>query len=365
MLPYLKEDFGNPSNTLHAYGWSAENAVKKAAEKVAALLNCKAGELTWNAGATEGNNTVIFGLIRKLKMQNPNESIHIVTSKAEHWSVLSALQAAEKFEKISVTYMPVNNQGTVSVEELQKHIRPETKLVSLIWVNNETGSINPVSELAEFCQKNKIYFHTDGTQAIGKIEIDLQKNPLHFLTFSSHKFCGPKGVGALYMRALNPTVEIEPYLLGGGQQHNRRSGTLNVPAIVGTGIAAEISLNEMADESKRTRELLQNLYLELKAKLPSLQINGPDFPARSPANLSLLMPKMIDLVLPALSSLAFSQGSACQTGEATSSHVLASLGLSPEQAQCTIRLSIGRFTTSDELQKAAKIIISAFKSDLL
>ncbi|MBC7420348.1 MAG: cysteine desulfurase [Bdellovibrio sp.] len=361
MLPYFHHDFGNPANTLNSYGWSAESAVKKASEQVAHLIHCKASDLVWNAGATEGNNSVIFGLIRKLKNENPDEKIHFITSNAEHWSVLNSFKAAEKYEKIEVTYMPVNVEGMISVEELKKHLKPHTKLVSLIWVNNEIGSINPVEELAQVCQENKIYFHTDATQAVGKIDVNLEKTPVHFLTFSAHKFYGPKGVGALYIRSQNPSIHIEPFILGGGHQNNRRSGTLNVPGIVGAGAAAAICEKEMTEDSQRTHDFCVQLYNLLKVNLPGVEINGPTLTHRSPINLSLIMPASIDLFLPALSGLAFSQGSACHTVETSSSHVLSAIGRSPMQASRTIRLSLGRWTNESEILEAARLISNAFK----
>ncbi|MBC7740726.1 MAG: cysteine desulfurase [Bdellovibrionaceae bacterium] len=361
MLPYFTDHFGNPANTLNAYGWSAENAVKKAAEQVAHLIGCKPAELTWNAGATEGNNSVIFGLIRKLKKENQKEPIHLITSNAEHWSVLNSFKAAEEFENIETTYIPTNADGIVTAPELKKHVRPNTRLVSLIWVNNEIGSINPVEELAAFCQAQKIYFHTDATQAVGKIAVNLQNSNIHFLTFSAHKFYGPKGVGILYMRGHNPAVEIEPFILGGGQQNGRRSGTLNVPAIVGAGFAASICEKEMLEDSRRTSELCAKLFSKLGEKIPTLQLNGPPLNHRSPINLSLIMPVSIDLVLPALAGLAFSQGSACHTGETSSSHVLAAIGRTVSEAQRTIRLSLGRWTTPSEIDEAVRLIFNAFQ----
>ena len=298
----------------------------------------------------------------KLKKETPNEPIHLITSNAEHWSVLNSFKAAEQFEKVSTTYIPVNKDGVVTTAELKKYIRPETKLVSLIWVNNEIGSINPVSELASLCHENKIYFHTDGTQAVGKIIVDLSSSKIHFLTFSAHKFYGPKGAGVLYTRSHQPAVIIEPFILGGGQQNNRRSGTLNVPAIVGTGVAAEICEKEMVEDSLRTKKLCEKLYSQLKEKLKDLKLNGPELSQRSPINLSLVLPQPIDLVLPALSGLAFSQGSACHTGETSSSHVLAAIGRSTAEAQCTIRLSLGRWTKESDIEEAARLILNAFKA---
>ncbi len=363
MLPYLKEDFGNPSNTLHSYGWAAENAVTKASAQVASLLHCRPQEIIWNAGATEGNNSVVFGLIRKLKQQDSTSPIHLITSNAEHWSVLNSFAAAEKYEGVEVTYVPVNEEGVVTLSELKKHLRPHTKLISLIWINNEIGSINPIQEIAEFCQQHHIYFHTDATQAVGKVAINLQSTPIHFLTFSAHKFCGPKGVGVLIARSANP-VEIEPYIFGGGQQHNRRSGTLNVPAIVGAGKACELCQAKMQDDAESSRRMLKKFWMQLSEKLPGVKLNGPALENRSPVNLSLLMPQMIDLVLPQLSRIAFSQGSACQSEETKSSHVLKAIRLTPVQAQCTMRLSIGRFTQQTDLDTALEVLLNAFKPNV-
>lgn len=358
MLPYLTENFGNPANTLHAYGWTAEQAVQRANQQISDLIHCQPHEVVWTSGATEGNNATIFGLVRKLKAENPDEKIHIITSNAEHWSVLSTCEAVEKYEQVEVSYVPVNHEGLVTLAELKKHIRPETKLVSLIWVNNEIGSINPITELATYCHQNKIYFHTDATQAVGKIEVNLKNTPVHFLTFSAHKFYGPKGIGALVIRN---GLEIEAFIVGGGQQKNRRSGTLNVPAIVGAGKAAELCAEELATGLSHTRTLLESFWQHLQTNLPGTKLNGPAVQQRSPVNLSLLMPQMIDLYLPKLSPIAFSKGSACQTGEASTSHVLKAIGLTPFQAQCTIRLSIGRFTTQDELEAALKVILNTFR----
>jgi len=361
MLPFLYENFGNPANVLNEYGWTADNAIKEATESVAHLLKCHPHELVWNAGASEGNNTVVLTLIRKLKQLEPTEKIHFITSEAEHLSVINAFKAAQQFENIELDIIPVSKEGIVTVDELKKFIKPHTKLVSLMWVNNEIGAINPIHELATFCNDNKIYFHTDATQAIGKIEIDLQKTPVHFLTFSSHKFYGPKGVGAIFTRQ---QIQLDALIHGGGQQRNQRAGTMNVPAIVGTGIAAKIAAEKMHDESKYTRHLLQLFYSLLKSELPDIAVNGPaveDQQHRSPMNLSICFSKPANLVLLQLSSIAFSLGSACSSAGVTSSHVLKAIGLTPEQAQSTIRFSVGRWTTEDDIQKAAKTLIEAFK----
>ncbi len=361
MLPFFTETFGNPSNTLNPYGWAAENAVKFATDQVADLIHCKAHELTWNCGATEGNNAVVFGLIRKLRKINLDEKIHFLTSNAEHLSVINSFRAAKQFEKIEVDFIAVNSTGTVDVETLKKYIKPYTKLVSLMWINNEIGTINPIHELATFCQNNEIYFHTDATQALGKVEIDLQKTPIHFLTFSGHKFYGPKGVGCLYIRSSGPHIEIEPFLFGGGHQQGRRSGTLNVPAIVGTGKAANMLKHQWKQEMSRIESLSKKLYQQIQNTLPNVILNGPDLGLRAPNNLSLTFDTPIDVVLSDLQSLAFSQGSACSTTGVSSSHVLKAIGVDLTAAQRTMRLSLGRWTTEDEINLAAETLIKVFK----
>ncbi|OFZ30149.1 MAG: hypothetical protein A2622_09890 [Bdellovibrionales bacterium RIFCSPHIGHO2_01_FULL_40_29] len=362
MLPYFTEKFGNPANTLNAYGWTAESAVKTATGQVAKLIHCKSNEIIWNAGATEGNNSVVFGLIRKLRAENPNEKIHFLTSATEHLSVINSFLAAKKYEGIDVDFMPVQKDGTITPEILQKWIKPHTKLVSIMWVNNEIGSINPISELAPICNDQQIYFHTDATQAVGKIDVNLEKTPVHFLTFSAHKLYGPKGVGCLFTRSANPHVEIVPYLFGGGHQHGQRSGTLNVPGIVGAGKACEMANEKWLQESQQTQKMLQKFYEQLKEFIPTVSLNGPELERRSPINLSLTMNSPIELALPQLTGLAFSQGSACSTTEVTSSHVLKAIGLSLNQAQNTIRLSIGRWTTEAEMNQALEVLIKVFKS---
>lgn len=364
MLPYFTTLYGNPANQLHAYGWSASTAVEKASTQTATLINAKSPqEIVWNSGATEGNNSVFWGLTQKIKLETPNQKIHFITSEIEHASVLKTFAHLKKHEGIEYTVLPVNSEGFVSLSDLQAAFRPETKLVSIIWVNNEIGTIQPIHELATYCNTKSIYFHTDATQAIGKIHIDLQKTPIHFLTASSHKMYGPKGIGFLYTRSLNPHIEIENFLSGGGHQNNKRSGTLNVPSIVGAGFACEIAHKEMKSENEKS-VMLQKLFLsELKSIFPDVILNGPtlDSGLRSPMNLSLTFPnKPIDLYISKLMGLAFSQGSACSTGETSISPVLKAIGLNYSSATCTIRLSVGRLTTEQDIHAAVRIFKAAF-----
>lgn len=366
MLPYLTTQFGNPANQLHAYGWAASTAVEKASTQTAHLINAAtAKEIVWNSGATEGNNSVFWGITQKIKLESPTEKIHFITSEIEHASVLKTFAHLKKHEGIEYSVLPVDKLGFVSLNDLKSACRPETKLVSIMWVNNEIGTIQPIHELATYCNDNQIYFHTDATQAIGKIQIDLQKTPIHFLTASSHKMYGPKGIGFLYTRSLNPHIEIESFLSGGGHQNNKRSGTLNVPSIVGAGLACEIAYKEMNAEIEKS-VALQKLFLsELKTIFPDLILNGPSLDSghRSPMNLSLTFPnKPIDLYISKLMGLAFSQGSACSSGETSISPVLKAIGLNYSSAASTIRLSVGRLTTADDIHAAVRIFKTAFSA---
>lgn len=366
MLPHMTSLFGNPANQLHAYGWASKNAVQKATEQTQLLIHAaRPEEIIWNSGATEGNNSVFWGLTKKLKKEDPTQKIHFITTNIEHASVVKTFEYLKLHEGIEFTILPVDNIGFITLDQIQKAITPYTKLVSVMWVNNEIGTVQPISEIAHFCQNQKIYFHTDATQAIGKIEINLTTTPIHFLTASSHKMYGPKGVGFLYTRSLNPHIEIEHFLSGGGHQNNKRSGTLNVPAIVGAGLACEIAFNEMPTENKKNKHLQKLFFTELKKDFPDLILNGPDLESnlRSSINLSLTFPNFpIDLFISKLTGLAFSQGSACSSGETTTSPVLKAIGLTQEQASCTVRLSVGRLTSEEDVYAAARIFKAAFRS---
>ncbi len=364
MLPFMTTHFGNPANQLHAYGWAASAAVENANLQTANLIHCKPTEIVWNSGATEGNNSVFWGVVKSLKKQNPNDKIHFITTNIEHASVLKTFEFLKIHENIEYTVLPVDSLGFVSLQQIHAATKSETKLISVMWVNNEIGTIQPIPDIANFCQSKEIYFHTDATQAIGKVEIDLKNMPIHFLTASSHKMYGPKGTGFLYTRSLNPHVQIENYLSGGGHQNNKRSGTLNVPAIVGAGRACEISKNEFKIENEKNHRFQKLFLVELKKEFPNLILNGPalDSNQRSSINLNITFPNIpIDLFISKLTGLAFSQGSACHSGETSMSPVLKAIGLTQEQAGCTIRLSVGRLTTDQNVLSAVQIFAAAFK----
>jgi cysteine desulfurase len=358
MEPYFRTHFGNPASFSHQWGWAAQKGVDLARKQVASLIQAKPAEINFTGGATESNNWVIFGMMEKLRAENPTAPIHFVTSSIEHSSVLNSMKEVQR-RGVEVDFVKPNKFGQVEVDAVAKVLKPHTRLMSFIWVNNEIGSINPVTELSILAKNKKIYLHSDATQAVGKIPLNLQDTPVDFLSASAHKFYGPKGVGFLYVRSSQPKITLPPFLFGGGQEQGHRSGTLNVPGIVGLGQAAAICEMMLVEEWARTTELRHHLWKTVQEKIPGVQLNG--HPAeRSPINLSLTFPgKNIEGLLPKLGRLGFSQGSACHTGSLEISPMLKEIGLSAEQAQGTLRLSLGRWTTEEELDRAVEILAKA------
>ncbi|HWU43527.1 MAG TPA: cysteine desulfurase family protein [Bdellovibrio sp.] len=357
MEPYFKEHFGNAASAAHHWGWAAENATQKARAQVASLIGAKSTEVIFTSGATESNNWVIFGLISKLREENPYEPLHFITSCVEHSSIMKAMEAARKLN-VEVDILPVNHYGQVKIETVQAALKPHTKLMSFMWVNNEVGSFNPITELAKLAKENKIYLHTDATQAVGKIPVNVTEIGIDLMSFSGHKIYGPKGVGALYIRSKDPKVQINPLIYGGGQERGLRSGTLNVPAIVGLGAAAEICQHNLPLEMERMISLRNFMWHQLHESIPGIQLNGHPT-ERSPASLNISLPAKTETLLPHLQKLGVSTGSACSTGAMTISHVLHGIGLTSEQAQSSLRLSLGRWTTENEILRAVEILRNA------
>lgn len=362
MRPYFLEHFGNPASGQHAWGWTAQAAVEAARTEVAQLIGADNEEIVFNSGATEGNNTVLFGVYHQCRAENPDLPIHIIVTQVEHSSVLKAALSLRDLG-VEVDLAPVDSEGRVSPATIEKLIKPHTRLISALWVNNEVGSINPIREIGELARNHKIYFHTDATQAVGKIPVNLQELPVDLLTFSGHKIYGPKGVGVLFMRAKSPHVTLHPLLCGGGHERGRRSGTLNVPAIVGLGKAAQLERLHGARESERLSRLRERFVSQVLETIPGARLNGPRHD-RSPINMSLTFPgHPIDTRLPRLLKLGFSTGSACSAGRTAVSHVLSAIGLNEDDATCTLRLSIGRWTTELELTTTLEILRDAFASN--
>ncbi len=373
MLPYLKGEFGNAASN-HPYGWSALTAVEEARTSIANILGVlKSKEIIFTSGATEANNTAILGLAYKIKKQHPKLKAHFITSKAEHSSVLGPFEVIEKDFAYDVTYVEVNEFGQVEVGQVEKYIRPETVLMSFIWGNNEIGSINPMRLLSELAHKNNILFHTDATQAFGKIsEVNLNSVKFDMLSLSGHKIYGPKGVGALYVGSkVKDSVGggLHPLLWGGGHEDGMRAGTLNVPGIVGLGEACRlINYSECEDIKLKAKYFLmelQNYFQIINStslnKLPSKEIKLNGHPVdRLPGQLNLqFINTRMDQLIHQMASIAVSTTSACGSGGV--SHVLKAIGLSLNEIHSSVRIGIGRFTTKDDLDFALQTFKNILK----
>lgn len=360
MEPYFKQHFGNPASAGHTWGWAAEAAVAKGRDQVASLIGAKPQEVIFTSGATESNNWAVFGLLSKLREINPQEPVHFITSNVEHSSIMKAMAALGRWN-VDVDFLPVDSFGQVHVEQVKKALRPHTRMMSFIWVNNEIGTINPIGELAALAKENRIYLHTDATQAVGKIPLNVTEMGIDLMSFSAHKIYGPKGIGALYIRGKDPKVQLDPLIYGGGQERGLRSGTINVPGVVGFGKAAEICRLQGAYESSRILELKQSLWRQLQESIPGVKLNGHPS-VRAVNNLNITLPNVkTEKLLGHLQKLGVSTGSACGTGAMVISHVLTGIGLSNEEVQCSLRLSLGRWTTAEEITRATEVLKSALK----
>ena len=363
MRPYFTEIFGNAASATHSFGHAAQDAVLRARNQVAALLNVEqddrqgAREIVFTSGATEANNLAIKGVAATYR----EKGRHLITQATEHKAVIESCQrlAAEGFE---ITWLAVDRTGRVSVEQLADAIRPDTLLVSIMYANNETGTIQPVREIGQVCKQREVFFHTDATQAVGKAPIDVHADGIDLLSLSAHKFYGPKGNGALFVRRKGPRVRLMPLFDGGGHERGYRSGTLNVPGIVGLGAACEIALRDMAEESRRLSAMRDAFESRVKAGVDRVFING-DTEHRLPhvSNLSFAGADGSSL-LRALDDIALSSGSACTSASLQASHVLRAMGIADELAHNSIRFSLGRFTTQEEVDYVAAKVVRAVAS---
>lgn len=344
ILPYLKSDFGNASSKSHCFGWKAEAAVENARGKVAKLLGCHSKEIVFTSGATESNNFVLRGVADGYEKRGN----HIITSQIEHKCVLATCEYLEK-RGFQVTYLPVDETGKIRLSDLRAAIRPETILVSIMAANNETGTIQPLEEIGALTREKGILFHTDAAQAVGKIPLNMDLMKIDLLSLSAHKFYGPKGVGAVYVRRKDPRVEPLPLLFGGGQENGFRSGTLNVPGIVGLGKAAEVAREHLDAEVARVSYLRDMLHHGLEARLGKVHLNGHPTD-RLPQSLNVSFPYVeSDSLVASLKNIAVSSTSACMSAAAIPSYVLAAMGLEPERIHGSIRFGLGRFTTEEEI----------------
>ncbi|UOQ52414.1 IscS subfamily cysteine desulfurase [Hymenobacter cellulosivorans] len=346
MMPYLTEVFGNAASRNHPFGWAAEEAVDYAREQIASLINCDSKEIIFTSGATESDNLGIKGVF-EMYAQKGN---HIITATTEHKAVLDTCKHIEKLGG-RVTYLPVNSEGLISLEELEAAMTPQTILVTIMYGNNETGTIQPIREIAAIAHKHGALFMTDGTQAVGKIPVDVIADGIDIMAFTAHKMYGPKGVGALYVRRKNPRVKVTAQMDGGGHERGMRSGTLNVPGIVGLGKACELSRLEMAADTARLSALRDKLERELLT-LEESYVNGSrEHRLPHVTNISFKYVEGEGLMM-GVKDLAVSSGSACTSASLEPSYVLKALGLSDDLAHSSLRFGLSRFTTEEQIDYA-------------
>ena len=347
MLPYFTERFGNPHSKQHPWGWEARDAAEKARTQVAGLINASASEIVFTSGATESNNLAIRGTVSACARRGR----HVITVATEHKSVLDVCAALGR-EGCDVTVLGVGTTGLIDLDELRAALRPETVLVSVMAANNEIGTLQPMAEIGAIARAHGALLHTDAAQGAGKIPIDVQAMQIDLLSLTGHKFYGPKGCGALFVRRMKPRLALPPQLLGGGQENGLRSGTLNVPGIVGLGHAAELCRLEMSAEASRLAALRDRLLDGLRARVSTVRVNGT-LDRRLPHNLHVSFPGVEgEQLLMALGDLAVSTGSACSSGSQAPSHVLQAIGAATEDAGASIRFGLGRSTSEADVDFA-------------
>ena len=356
MLPYFTTKFGNAASRNHSFGWDAEQAVETAREQIASLIGATPKEIIFTSGATESNNLAIKG-IAEMYRERGN---HIITQVTEHKAVLDTCKRLEKYG-YRVTYLPVKADGLIDMEDLKRAIDDKTILVSIMAANNEIGVIQPIAEIGKLCHEKGVIFHTDGVQAVGKIPIDVQAMNIDVMSITAHKLYGPKGVGALYVRRRNPRVQIAAQIDGGGHERGMRSGTLNVPGIVGLGQACAIAQAEMPAEAARLQSMRDSLRAKLDAALDYVEVNG-SWEHRLPGNLNMSFVYVEgESLLMGINDVAVSSGSACTSATLEPSYVLKALGLGDDVAHSSIRFGLGRFNTQAECDYVADKIIGIVK----
>jgi cysteine desulfurase len=358
MLPYFTERFGNPASKQHEYGWEAQKAVDVARGQVAALIGATAAEIVFTSGATESNNLAIKGVAHALRERGD----HVITVATEHKSVLDSCKHLEQ-EGCRVTWLGVNAQGFIDLAELRAAITRRTILLSVMAANNEIGVLQPLTEIGAIAQANGVVFHTDAAQAAGKIRLDVGSMGVDLLSLTGHKYYGPKGAGALYVRRRKPKLHISCQIDGGGHENGLRSGTLNVPGIVGLGRAAELCRIEMAEESVRLSRLRDRLLAGLQRGADGVTLNGPTGERRLPHNLHVSFSDVEgEALLMALGDLAVSTGSACSSGSQAPSHVLQAIGATSDRAGASIRFGLGRNTTEADIDFAIERVTAVVQS---
>ena len=345
MLPYFSEKFGNAASRNHSFGWEAEEAVDKARNQIATLINAKPKEIVFTSGATESDNLAIKGIVEFYK----DKGNHFITCVTEHKAVLDSCRMLERTGKAVVTYLPVDRYGMVDPDSVRKAITDKTVLITIMYANNEIGTIHPIREIGRIAKEKGVLFHCDAVQAAGKIPVDVERDGIDLASLSAHKIYGPKGVGALYVRSKGPRVRITAQMDGGGHERGMRSGTLNVTGIVGLGKACEVAQAEMADETRRLLDLRGKLQAGIFERLEDVTLNGHPT-ERLPGNLNLSFAYVEgESLLMGISDVAVSSGSACTSATLEPSYVIRALGVSEELAHSSIRFGLGRFNTEAEV----------------
>jgi len=368
MLPYFNEFYGNPGSRSHSFGDAAHEAVDRSQQTIATSLGAEDSEILFTSGATESNNLAIRGVVERYARKGR----HLVSVRTEHRSVLDPLERLSKRD-CELTLLDVEQHGSARAglldpQRLADALRDDTVLASVMLANNEIGVIQPIRELAGICHERDVLFHCDATQAVGKIPVNVQDLGVDLMSFTAHKIYGPKGVGGLYVRSRNPIVRISPQITGGGQQSNRRSGTLNVPGIIGLAMALELCLAELETEQQRLAALRNRLFSGIRERVKNSELNGPGLeediavgpPTRLPGNLNVAFHHVDgEAVLLEMQQLAVSSGATCASNEPGPSHVLLALGLGEDLARGSLRFGLGRFNTAEEVEQAVELVVSA------
>ena len=353
MLPYFTEKFGNSASRNHQFGWDAEAGVDTAREQIARLIHAKSKEIIFTSGATESDNLALKGVVEFYK----DKGNHIITAVTEHKAILDTCKALERAGKATVTYLPVDQKGSVDLDDLRRAITDKTILISLMHANNEIGTIHPLREIGRIAKEKGVFFHTDATQGVGKIAVDVEDMGIDLMSFTAHKIYGPKGCGGLYVRSKGPRVRLTPMMDGGGHERGMRSGTLNVPGIVGLGRAAEICRTEMDADTRTQLALRERLHKGLFEQLDEVYLNGHPT-ERLPGNLNVSFAYVEgESLLMGLKDIAVSSGSACTSATLEPSYVLRALGVGEDLAHTSIRFGLGRFNTEEEVDYVVERVV--------
>jgi cysteine desulfurase len=345
MMPYFREKFGNAASRNHSFGWEAEEAVDKARNQIASLINAKSKEIIFTSGATESDNLAIKGVLEFYK----DKGNHVITCVTEHKAVLDSCRALERSGKATVTYLPVDRYGMVDPDAVRRAITEKTVLITIMYANNEIGTIHPIREIGRIAKEKGVVFHCDAVQAAGKIPVDVERDGIDLASLSAHKIYGPKGIGAIYVRSKGPRIRITAQVDGGGHERGMRSGTLNVTGIVGLGKACEVAQAEMTEEARRLTDLRNKLQAGIFERLDEVTLNGHPT-ERLPGNLNLSFAYVEgESLLMGISDVAVSSGSACTSATLEPSYVIRALGVSEELAHSSIRFGLGRFNSEEEV----------------